>query len=162
MSPEEVIAASDFMNMTSTIFIENYAVKELDGTFESKQNVPWIMLADKTTVIGPACIFLDTETNHCQIYQARPIQCSTYPFWSDIMESEYNWNIEARRADDDMSSALPTWTAEEGGCEGMKILGEENTSSGSNGVSINIALEQLTLFEQADRLAPEEVKYEYD
>jgi len=27
------------------------------------------------------CIFYDNEHNGCKIYQARPIQCRTFPFW---------------------------------------------------------------------------------
>jgi Fe-S-cluster containining protein len=27
------------------------------------------------------CIFFDRETNGCSIYEARPIQCRTFPFW---------------------------------------------------------------------------------
>lgn len=34
----------------------------------------WIEL--KSTKDG--CIFLDQETNYCKIYEARPLQCSTY------------------------------------------------------------------------------------
>lgn len=80
------------------------------------------------------------------------------------MESEYNWNIEARRADDDASSYLPAWTADEGGCEGMDVISDENTAAGSDagGAAISDALEQLTLYEQADRRTPQGMDYEYD
>jgi len=27
------------------------------------------------------CVFYDRETNGCQIYEARPSQCITFPFW---------------------------------------------------------------------------------
>jgi Fe-S-cluster containining protein len=27
------------------------------------------------------CVFYDRETNGCQIYDARPTQCRTFPFW---------------------------------------------------------------------------------
>ena len=27
------------------------------------------------------CIFYDRESNGCKIYNARPIQCKTFPFW---------------------------------------------------------------------------------
>lgn len=32
----------------------------------------------------------------CQAYDARPIQCSTYPFWSWILESPQSWSQEAK------------------------------------------------------------------
>jgi hypothetical protein len=31
----------------------------------------------------------------CEVYEERPIQCSTYPFWSSIMESRESWRREA-------------------------------------------------------------------
>ncbi|KAL7575119.1 hypothetical protein ACA910_000486 [Epithemia clementina (nom. ined.)] len=65
------------------------------------------------------CIFLDEETNHCKIYQARPIQCSTYPFYPSILESVETWNAECRRRDEDNESDLPIWTPDGTGCEGM-------------------------------------------
>ena len=27
------------------------------------------------------CIFYDRESNGCKIYEARPLQCRTFPFW---------------------------------------------------------------------------------
>ena len=27
------------------------------------------------------CVFYDSKTNGCQIYEARPSQCITFPFW---------------------------------------------------------------------------------
>lgn len=39
------------------------------------------------------CIFLDD--NGCSVYEARPIQCMTYPFWASILESRQTWKEEA-------------------------------------------------------------------
>ena len=39
------------------------------------------------------CVFL--ESGKCSVYQARPIQCRTYPFWEEILKSEKAWNEEA-------------------------------------------------------------------
>jgi len=30
------------------------------------------------------------------VYEARPTQCRTYPFWSNIVDSEESWNRESR------------------------------------------------------------------
>ena len=35
------------------------------------------------------CVFYDRETNGCQIYQARPKQCATFPFW-DYFKTHVN------------------------------------------------------------------------
>ena len=33
-----------------------------------------------------ACIFFDTEKRQCSIYEYRPFQCRTFPFWSYYKE----------------------------------------------------------------------------
>lgn len=38
------------------------------------------------------CIFL--SKNGCLVYQNRPVQCSTYPFWKEVLESKSSWNRE--------------------------------------------------------------------
>lgn len=35
------------------------------------------------------CIFWN---NGCTVYKDRPIQCSTYPFWSWILKDQESWN----------------------------------------------------------------------
>jgi uncharacterized protein len=40
------------------------------------------------------CIFLDSM-GRCRVYRARPAQCSTYPFWPEIVNSKAAWHREA-------------------------------------------------------------------
>lgn len=35
------------------------------------------------------CVFW--EEGGCAIYEARPVQCSTFPFWASILESPSSW-----------------------------------------------------------------------
>ena len=35
------------------------------------------------------CVFW--EKDGCSVYGARPVQCSTYPFWASILESQRSW-----------------------------------------------------------------------
>ena len=173
MSPEEVSSAASYKNMTTSEFIDSYAGYTLETTSTSKAvsagdgESPWILLQNQETKDGQgatACVFLDRESNQCGIYSVRPIQCSTYPFWSKILESEHNWNDEVRRKDNedaDEASAshnnLPTWTPEGGGCEGMKILDDVDTKmEESEGVPVDRALQQLSLYKRADRRLPRE------
>jgi Fe-S-cluster containining protein len=198
MSPEEVSSAASYKNMTTSEFIDLYADYRLEttsaSTIASKAlaagggEVPWILLQNREPpakkkhdhVEGQqqqqpaACVFLDRETNQCGIYSVRPIQCSTYPFWSNILESEQNWNDEVRRKDGNNEKAttvssdqqhLPAWTPDGGGCEGMKKLHAidikvdndvdvEATADESEGVPVNRALQQLSLYKRADRRLP--------
>ena len=39
------------------------------------------------------CIFWNADG--CGIYESRPIQCVTYPFWDSILASSENWEEEA-------------------------------------------------------------------
>lgn len=41
------------------------------------------------------CVMLDGD-GKCTVHEAKPIQCSTYPFWASLLESEESWNEEAQ------------------------------------------------------------------
>jgi Fe-S-cluster containining protein len=38
------------------------------------------------------CVFFDAGTHCCAIYDARPSQCSEFPFWPDILQSRESWD----------------------------------------------------------------------
>ena len=42
------------------------------------------------------CIFWK-ENAGCSVYPLRPVQCRTYPFWSNVLKDEENWNKEKER-----------------------------------------------------------------
>ena len=37
------------------------------------------------------CIFLDPDSRGCSVYEARPIQCRTWPFWASNLASPITW-----------------------------------------------------------------------
>jgi Fe-S-cluster containining protein len=37
------------------------------------------------------CVFLDPDTRGCTVYQARPRQCKTWPFWDSNLATEEDW-----------------------------------------------------------------------
>ncbi len=45
----------------------------------------------KEEVSNPDCIFL--ENKRCTVYQARPEQCRTWPFWPEVMKAK-TWTKE--------------------------------------------------------------------
>ena len=44
------------------------------------------------------CIFLGKD-NGCKVYAARPVQCRTYPFWPEVVNSRTSWTREAKRCE---------------------------------------------------------------
>ncbi len=37
------------------------------------------------------CVFFDSDSRKCQVYQARPRQCRTWPFWTSNLKSLQAW-----------------------------------------------------------------------
>ena len=42
------------------------------------------------------CVLLDPETQLCTVYESRPTQCRTFPFWPELMRRNA-WTAEAKR-----------------------------------------------------------------
>ena len=59
-------------------------------------------LEDGTAVLASRaddrCVFLDRD-GRCRVYGARPVQCSTYPFWPEVLATAKTWRREARRCE---------------------------------------------------------------
>ncbi len=58
-------------------------------------------LKERRTDHGYDCVFLDRETVPgravCSIYEARPAQCRTWPFWPENLRSRQAWASAKRR-----------------------------------------------------------------
>jgi Fe-S-cluster containining protein len=37
------------------------------------------------------CVLLDRDTRKCSVYEARPIQCRTWPFWDSTLDKKKSW-----------------------------------------------------------------------
>jgi len=37
------------------------------------------------------CVFFDTQARNCSVYEARPRQCKTWPFWQSNTETPEAW-----------------------------------------------------------------------
>jgi uncharacterized protein len=37
------------------------------------------------------CVFFDNKTRKCSVYEARPRQCRTWPFWDSNIDSKESW-----------------------------------------------------------------------
>ena len=83
---EEAHAMAAKVGVDVKTFYRRYARKLRDG---------W-SLTELRTRHGFDCVFLQRDeargTTACTLYEARPTQCRTWPFWPDVMESEDAWD----------------------------------------------------------------------
>lgn len=79
----EAIAAR--LGLTIQAFMERYTQMTSAG----------LSLTEKVTEHGLDCVFLDRETVPgkavCGIYEDRPMQCRTWPFWGSVVGTEHAW-----------------------------------------------------------------------
>lgn len=68
------------------------AVGEFRYRFTLRDEDGWVEL----DFPGGRCVFLDPATKLCQVYEARPTQCRTFPFWPELLRAG-RWSAEARR-----------------------------------------------------------------
>ena len=149
MSPDEVVVAAHLMGRTPSEFVETYASHLLGPSKTFVEGSSWIRLSEK----GESCVFLGDDGKLCTIYEARPVQCRTYPFWPAIMQSIQSWDEECRRKDEDIESPLPPWSRQSGGCEGMEII-EESLGHEEDAVPLREAYRQLYQYIISERRFP--------
>lgn len=105
VSPPEIPAITQLLGVTADEFSERYVRRTLRG---------WVCLKQQDGK-EHGCVFLSKE-GQCSIYEARPVQCATYPWWPSLLESEEAWQEEAVVPDDQPGEH---WSLELGGCEGI-------------------------------------------
>ncbi len=59
----------------------NISLEELTNKYIEKRGYKYSIKEVKLAHDNYACIFFDLEKKQCGIYEARPIQCRTFPFW---------------------------------------------------------------------------------
>ena len=74
------------LNMEHGEFIKAYCrwIPSVNGTWQ-------LSLKEKSNF---DCIFWSGEG--CSVYEARPLQCRTFPFWQSVLKSGKNWKITAQ------------------------------------------------------------------
>ncbi len=77
LSVERIERIAEYLGMTVDGFSRRY-VRRVDGR---------LCLVDKAS---SDCVFWQNEAG-CTIYEARPTQCRTFPFWSEYLESPAAW-----------------------------------------------------------------------
>jgi uncharacterized protein len=95
VSETESRALAKRLNLTHEAFLGRYTHVTPEGRSLTEREVT---LPEKGTVRD--CIFLDRQTIPgkavCGVYEDRPAQCRTWPFWPSVVRSEATWQ-RARR-----------------------------------------------------------------
>jgi len=74
VTPAEIEAIVGILDIDVALFFREYLVK-VDYKYSLKER----RVGDSYD-----CIFFDRESNGCLIYEARPLQCRTFPFWEQF------------------------------------------------------------------------------
>lgn len=76
---EELTAMSEAADLTVEQFLQVYVWHKYDGirSLREKPNYD--------------CVLLDSGAHKCTIYAARPIQCRTFPFWPEVVDTPESW-----------------------------------------------------------------------
>ncbi len=85
LTKNDIESAASFLSLTFDGFIEKYCRLVDFGTYS---------LVSLRETPDYDCIFLSPRG--CAVYAARPLQCRTYPFWKNVMESEEKWKEEGK------------------------------------------------------------------
>jgi len=72
---KEIEAISNFLNLSIEDFAQNYLLRAKNR---------YSLKEFKVKELGYACIFFDTDKRMCKIYDVRPKQCRTFPFWEQF------------------------------------------------------------------------------
>lgn len=84
LSKEEVSAFAKGLKITEKEFLELYT-RKLHGKVALKEEANF------------DCVFL--KEGKCTVYNLRPKQCRTYPFWPELLRSEKEWVSEKSRCE---------------------------------------------------------------
>jgi uncharacterized protein len=68
---EEIENIASFLKMDTKEFVHTYLFKKMYK----------YSIKEKKNGESYECIFYDASSNGCTIYEARPTQCKTFPFW---------------------------------------------------------------------------------
>lgn len=86
LTEEDIESIIKVLSITREEFVKKY----------TKSFGKRLSLRDDTPNYG--CIFLK-DGKYCKIYQARPLQCRTYPFWLMNIHTERQWMEESERCE---------------------------------------------------------------
>ena len=71
----------------------NFSEKVFKMRFVRNRGNRLALVEKKNREGGRDCIFL--KDNKCEIYQARPTQCRTFPWWRENLNTPESWKLAA-------------------------------------------------------------------
>ena len=83
LTESDVAALAGALGITVTAARQRYTFRDENG---------WTELDFR----GGRCVMLDATTNLCTVYDSRPTQCRTFPFWPELIRRGA-WTPEAKR-----------------------------------------------------------------
>eukprot|EP00198_Chlamydomonas_reinhardtii_P011262 XP_001700599.1 predicted protein [Chlamydomonas reinhardtii] len=85
LAPEEIPRIAKHLNLSTQRFLETY-------TKQYSKYRGWRMLKTAGDS-GQSCVFLSPlDGKTCLVHSVRPSQCSTYPWWPELMhDAEWDW-----------------------------------------------------------------------
>ena len=83
VSDEEIAALAARLGLAEAEFRAGYTRRSRGAD---------VLLAEKRNF---DCVFFDSEQG-CSVYEDRPRQCRTWPFWSSALESPESWQTHAK------------------------------------------------------------------
>jgi Fe-S-cluster containining protein len=93
VTDEEIAALARLREMSVEEFREVFTRDTEDG----------VSLVEVQTYHGYDCVFLDRTTIPgkavCGVYEARPLQCRTFPWWPGVMKSRATWERLGRECE---------------------------------------------------------------
>lgn len=79
----EITAMAARLGLNRSVFIANF-VRNVGGR-KSLVELP-----------DGDCIFFDREIRGCKVYEERPVQCRTWPFWDSNIDTANSWKKTAK------------------------------------------------------------------
>jgi Fe-S-cluster containining protein len=102
ISREEAGRLADYLRIPRQEAIDRYC-REVQGAYSLRESrnargeFDCIFLKEEKVTTGSNGDQVGHTMRTCTVYAARPLQCRTWPFWSENLRSEQAWNRSARR-----------------------------------------------------------------
>mmetsp|Transcript_1137 Transcript_1137/g.1461 ORF Transcript_1137/g.1461 Transcript_1137/m.1461 type:complete len:386 (-) Transcript_1137:22-1179(-) len=141
-----ILNENEAVSVSQSLGIDIETFRDVYTTETSAEN--WVRL--KSSEDGEkGCVFLDkSDGKTCLIYEHRPTQCRTYPWWPRLLESKESWDDHSVVSDEIQGSGLRRWNPVSGGCEGISCLAPK--------VERNVIYENFEEFQAYMRRLPED------